>query len=197
MNKLETHQKIFKMIDCNPSELNLTKKDERLSSTFTVQQIELEKNYLKNNINVDQTVALKEGAQVMCVANIDLEGPLPICNGSRGIIKEFDENGMPIVLFKNGCTRKIDYHVWQSETIPSVAIKQIPLILAWAITIHKSQGASLDLAEIDIGSGIFECGQTYVALSRVTNLEGLYLKSFNPNKITINKKVLDFYEQLS
>jgi ATP-dependent DNA helicase PIF1 len=87
-------------------------------------------------------------------------------------------------------------HIWQSETIPSVAIKQIPLILAWAVTIHKSQGATLDHAEIDIGSNIFECGQTYVALSRVMSLDGLYLKSFDPSKILINKKVRDFYQGL-
>ena len=80
--------------------------------------------------------------------------------------------------------------------IPTIGVKQIPLILAWAITIHKSQGASLDLAEIDIGNGIFECGQTYVALSRITDLNGLYLNSFNPAKITINKKVLDYYSKI-
>ena len=100
-------------------------------------------------------------------------------------IKGYDEKGNPIVKFKNGVTRTIGYHVWQSENIPSVAVKQIPLILAWAITIHKSQGATLDFAEIDIGSGIFECGQTYVALSRIVGLEGLYLKSFNYQKIKI------------
>jgi len=52
------------------------------------------------------------------------------------------------------------------------------------------------LAEIDIGNGIFECGQSYVALSRVKNIEGLYLTSFNPSKIRINKKVFEFYKKL-
>ena len=88
---------------------------------------------------------------------------------------------------------KIGYHMWQSEKIPTVGVKQIPLILAWAITIHKSQGASLDMAEIDIGEGIIECGQTYVALSRIKSLEGLYLKRFDYKKIKINKKVHKFY----
>ena len=69
--------------------------------------------------------------------------------------------------------------------------------LAYAITIHKSQGSTLDVAEIDAGSSIFECGQTYVALSRVKSLEGLYLTSFDVNKIKINKKVHDFYANLS
>ncbi len=70
-------------------------------------------------------------------------------------------------------------------------------MLAWAITIHKSQGATLDLAEIDVGTNIFESGQTYVALSRVKELSGLYLKSFNPQKIKVNKKVKKFYEELN
>jgi ATP-dependent DNA helicase PIF1 len=68
--------------------------------------------------------------------------------------------------------------------------------LAWALTIHKSQGATLDVAEIDVGDGVFECGQTYVALSRVKSLEGLYLSSFDARRIKINKKVKLFYEEL-
>jgi ATP-dependent DNA helicase PIF1 len=73
----------------------------------------------------------------------------------------------------------------------------VPLILAWALTIHKSQGATLDTAEIDVGSGIFECGQTYVALSRVKSLNGLYLTSFDAGRIKINKKVKEYYESLT
>jgi len=64
------------------------------------------------------------------------------------------------------------------------------------LTIHKSQGVTLDNAEIDIGSNIFECGQSYVALSRLRSLDGLYLKSFDVNKIKINKKVKTYYEAL-
>jgi ATP-dependent DNA helicase PIF1 len=88
-------------------------------------------------------------------------------------------------------------HFWASEKIPGIGVSQIPLILAWALTIHKSQGATMDAAEIDVGSSIFECGQTYVALSRVKSLDGLYLTSFDVKKIRINKKVKDFYEALT
>ena len=87
-------------------------------------------------------------------------------------------------------------HVWLSDKIPGIGVSQVPLILSWALTIHKSQGSTLDAAEIDVGSGIFECGQTYVALSRVKSLNGLYLTSFDVGKIKINKKVKEFYELL-
>ena len=87
-------------------------------------------------------------------------------------------------------------HTWLSELIPGIGVSQVPLILAWALTIHKAQGSTLDIAEVDAGSGIFECGQTYVALSRVKSLEGLYLSSFDAKRVRINKKVQDFYEIL-
>ena len=87
-------------------------------------------------------------------------------------------------------------YVWQSDKIPILGIKQLPLIHAWAITIHKSQGMTLDKVYIDLGNDIFESGQTYVALSRVKTLEGLFLKNLDISKITINKKVKMFYTNL-
>ena len=97
----------------------------------------------------------------------------------------------------NGFTNIIRPHIWMSDIIPGVGIQQLPLIYAWAITIHKAQGLTLDTGLIDVGSGIFECGQTYVALSRVKSLEGLYLKNFDPSKIKVNKKVKEFYKNLT
>ena len=68
--------------------------------------------------------------------------------------------------------------------------------MAWAITIHKIQGATLNLALIDAGFSIFEYGQSYVALSRVTSIDGLYLNSFSKKKIKAHPKVIQFYEKL-
>jgi hypothetical protein len=90
----------------------------------------------------------------------------------------------------------MSYHVWPSELIPGIGVSQVPLILAWALTIHKAQGCTLEIAEIDAGSAIFECGQTYVALSRVKSLEGLYLSSFDASRVRIHRKVQEFYETL-
>ena len=137
----------------------------------------------------------------MCVINIQSENEdrdLIICNGSQGIVTKFCEStGLPIVKYNNGIELLMSTHTWESENIPGVGVSQVPLILAWALTIHKSQGASMDTAEIDVGSGIFECGQTYVALSRVKSLHGLYLTTFDAQKIKINTKVKYYYESLS
>lgn len=157
-------------------------------------EMEIEYENIKKGLLVEPELTLKVGAQVMCVVNIKNDKTMELCNGSQGIVTGFAD-GLPVVQFQNGVHRPIGPHIWESERIPNVGISQIPLILAWAISIHKSQGSTLDLAEIDIGSGIFECGQSYVALSRVKSLEGLYLSSYDPGKIQINKKVKEFYEK--
>jgi len=153
---------------------------------------EFEIKQLRSSVIADDKLVLKVGTQVMCIANIDVDGALPIVNGSQGVVIEI-VNGFPKVKFLNGLVKVIGYHAWTSENIESISIKQIPLIHSWAITIHKAQGVTLELAEIDAGSNIFECGQTYVALSRVKSLDGLYLSAFNPQKIKVNEKVQKFY----
>ena len=163
----------------------------------TEQMKEMEIRFLKENVMVGQKLVLAIGTQVMCVANIDMDSSTPIINGSQGIVTQFSKDGLPIIRFSNGKERLIGYHTWNSENIKWLGVKQIPLIYSWAITIHKSQGVSLDFAEIDAGSNIFECGQTYVALSRVKTLEGLFLTSFNPQKIMVDKKVKTFYESIN
>lgn len=164
---------------------------------YTEKMILAELNYLAGNLMCDKEVRIKIGAQVMCIVNYksDAGGGIDICNGSQGIVTGFCE-GFPIVKYNNGVTRTMYRHVWASEKIPNIGVSQVPLILAWALTIHKSQGATLDAAEIDVGSEVFACGQTYVALSRVKSLDGLYLKSFDVNRIQIDKKVREYYEAL-
>lgn len=156
--------------------------------------IDYEHSYLMSSCLCEKELVLKTGAQVMCIANIDMDNPQPICNGSQGIIEGF-EGGNPKVRFANGRVMTMATHQWKSDKFPTVGIKQIPLILAWAITIHKAQGATLDYAEIDAGTGVFECGQTYVALSRVRSFNGLRLTAFDHTKIKIDKRVVEFYNQ--
>ena len=145
---------------------------------------------LTNSIMVDKRITLRLGSVVMCVVNLSST----IYNGSKGIVVGFKDDN-PLVKF-NEITMLITPYVWQSDKIPILGIKQLPLIHAWAITIHKSQGMTLDKVYIDLGNDIFESGQTYVALSRVKTLEGLFLKNLDISKITINKKVKMFYTNL-
>ena len=177
-----------------------TSKEAYERSLFTDEAIDYELNSIAGNLLCDRKIELKIGAQVMCIVNIDVSRDL--CNGSQGIVKNIVKHSdfkkcLVTVEFLNGVTLSLGPYAWKSEKIPGIAVLQIPLILSWAISIHKSQGATLDMAEIDIGSNIFECGQSYVALSRVKSLEGLYLKGFDINKIKVLKKVKKYYEDLT
>ena len=164
---------------------------------LTAKEREYELNMLTANSPCVQTLRLKKGAAVMCSINLDV--PNGICNGSQGIVDGFVSTSqnevLPVVRFANGIVKTIQQHYWQSEDYPMLAVGQYPLCLAWALTIHKIQGATLDIAEIDIGQSIFEYGQSYVALSRVRSLDGLYLSAFEPEKICANPKVIAFYQQ--
>jgi ATP-dependent exoDNAse (exonuclease V) alpha subunit len=165
---------------------------------YTDKDIQMELEFLANNLICEKEMKLKVGAQVMSIINIQSDRGLDVCNGSQGIITGFCAiSGCPQVKFNNGIEMIMTRNIWQSDKIPGIGVSQVPLILAWALTIHKSQGATLDAAEIDVGSGIFECGQTYVALSRVKSLDGLYLTSFDASKIRINRKVKEFYDNLN
>ena len=158
------------------------------------EQLKKDYDFLANNILAEKCLKLKRGTHVMCIANINLSGELQIANGSQGIIVGFNNKKMPYVKF-NAIEEPIllDYYIWKSEFNKRVGLMQLPLIYSWAITIHKSQGLTLDCAIIDIGSNIFADGQTYVALSRLKSLEGLYLTSFDYSKIKCNPLVKKFY----
>ena len=168
-------------------------KCDQLSQT----DIEREIDFLKAGLNTEENFVYKKGAVVICTINLSIE--LGICNGSLGIITDIvmkEGIPIPIVQFSNRVTQIMDMHYWQSDDFPTIAIGQIPLKLAWALTIHKIQGATMEMAEMDIGMSIFEYGQIYVALSRIKSLDGLYLLNFQPKKIKANPKVIAFYKTI-
>jgi ATP-dependent DNA helicase PIF1 len=196
MLELETEEKEYAIAYIK--DIELSKQDRLIRDQFTKSEIDTELEFLANNLLCEKMIKIKIGAQVMCVTNIkSTEGETLVCNGSQGIVTSYCEvSGCPRVKYNNGTEMVMARNVWVSDKIPGIGVSQIPIILAWALTIHKSQGATLDVAEIDVGSGIFECGQTYVALSRVKSLNGLYLKSFDASRILINKKVKCYYDEL-
>jgi ATP-dependent DNA helicase PIF1 len=140
---------------------------------------------------------LKRGAQVMLIYNLDQENGL--VNGSRGVVEGFTETtpSLPLVLFK-GHSEAIPLSPlsWESDEIEGVKREQMPLIHAWACTIHRSQGATLDCALVDLGPSTFEMGQAYVALSRVKSLDSLYIYELDPSAFKANKRVVEYYRGL-
>lgn len=135
------------------------------------------------------------GAQVMLLINKDQEAGL--VNGSRGVVTAFSDGGLPIVQFKSGPVL-VDRAEWwlPDPDFYGIGRSQIPLRVAYAITTHKSQGATLDKALVDIGSRTFEYGQAYVGLSRVRSLDGLYIWKLDPRKVRCHPAVRAFYERL-
>lgn len=135
------------------------------------------------------------GAQVMLIHNLDVKQGL--CNGSRGMVLRFEEY-RPVVRFLNGIEMIIAAHDWDLTVGEDIVAsrRQIPLILAYAATIHKSQGSTLDCVEIDLGDDLFASGQFYVALSRVRTLEGLSITNLSTTGLISDPKVREFYSQL-
>ncbi|MCK5084727.1 MAG: hypothetical protein KAQ64_03665, partial [Candidatus Pacebacteria bacterium] len=144
---------------------------------------------LKKNCLAPEELKLKIGAVVMFVKNNFRKGYV---NGTLGEIIGFDEDNLPIVKTKLGREIVAEQTSWGIEQKGQVvaSISQIPLRLAWAITVHKSQGMSLDAAEIDLSKS-FERGMGYVALSRVRQLDGIKLMGINQMALRVNEQIVE------
>jgi ATP-dependent DNA helicase PIF1 len=180
----------------------LSLEDTYKCKALSEKDVEMEIEALLSTIQSAKKVSLKKGAVVMCTTNLNIEEG--ICNGAQGIVIDFVESPtrehanilVPLVRFSNGKTMRIAPLHRQSDDYPCISVSQIPLCLAWALTIHKIQGATLHMADMDIGKSIFECGQTYVALSRLRSLDGLFLSEFLPQRIRANPIVIAFYNEM-
>lgn len=209
LNKLETKSFIFK---CEDVYLPIKK---NLKNIF--------KEYYEALFDeaIPPTIELKVGAQVMLKYNIRLEDKL--ANGSRGVITEIKKlgdatqseknsllelcngdkhlntkmNTMIKVKFLNGMEIFIPWCKWKIiDNFVEATRNQVPLILGWATTIHKSQGQTIDYVTTEIGKDIFLDGQMYVALSRLKNLESLYVTEFDPNKLKADQEALAITKKL-
>ncbi|PVD22918.1 hypothetical protein C0Q70_16178 [Pomacea canaliculata] len=171
---------------------------EGASRTFAATDSEMVyKQSLDKLCPASSTIELKCGAQVLLCKNLDVQRGL--VNGARGIVTGFEPGveGLPIVKFACGLHETIKLARWTFRMGGGLMVtrKQIPLKLAWAISIHKSQGMTLDCVEISL-SKVFECGQAYVALSRAKSLEGLRVVGFTGDCVRANTDVLRFYTKL-
>lgn len=151
-------------------------------------------NQMKKGCLAPEDLRLKVGAVVMFVSNNFAKGYV---NGTTGVIIGFDkDDGYPIVRTFSGDEIIAAPIRWGAEEVNFDAwIEQVPLRLAWAITIHKSQGMTLDYAEIDL-SRAFTYGLGYVALSRVRSLEGLSLLGYNEMSLLVSDEAKDLDSML-
>ena len=175
-------------------------------------------DYQKKECMAYTTVSLCKNSLVMLIVNTDTEEGF--VNGLDGIVTGFAPvTGYPIVKFSNGVEKVVEYFTWKhvdsrfeqdaasgssgeslakfggSAKLPHVTYEQIPLKLAHAITIHKSQGSTLSRAQMQLPRSI-QYGQGYVALSRLRSLEGLKLTQYDRGSIKAHPKALNFYNQL-
>lgn len=148
---------------------------------------------LMRSVLAPDLLELKTGAEVMFVANNVAAG---FVNGTRGRVVGFKED-QPLIELLSGRQIPVSLHSWKLEEDGRVRaeVAQLPLRLAWAITIHKSQGMSLDAAEIDLSKS-FTPGMGYVALSRVRSLDGLYLAGINRMALQMHPQIYDFDREI-
>ncbi|MEV8213522.1 PIF1 family ATP-dependent DNA helicase [Leifsonia sp. NPDC077715] len=175
----------------------------RLPGRALTAKAEVSGDFGGRNYPADETLELKVGAQVMFLRNDVGQGDGPRwVNGTIGTVTKIDSN---VYVDVDGEVHEVEPAIWEKFrytwspetkklTKDVVAeFTQFPLRLAWAVTIHKSQGKTYDAAIIDLGTRAFTSGQTYVALSRITTLEGLYLtRPLRPSDITVDPDVERF-----
>jgi ATP-dependent DNA helicase PIF1 len=151
--------------------------------------------------NVSSIIKLKKGAQVMLLKNLQVD--IGLVNGSLGIVRSIN-NDIVNIEFMNGIKMAITYEQFTvSNDEFEFTFEQIPLKCAWATSIHKSQGQSINCCLIDIGKSIFQPQQAYVALSRIIDPlpmqqkhnGGLYIADFHINSFKVYKEVIDFYDK--
>ncbi len=191
LTRLFTHN--FQADLINARELNKLTGEEYLYDLESEGNPTLTEVIKKNSLLVEK-LTLKERALVMFIKNSVEQGYV---NGTMGRVIGFSHDNFPIVETFEGreITVRPSERIIDDEVGERALVRQLPLRLAWAITIHKSQGMTLDAAEIDLGR-TFVKGMGYVALSRVRSLRGLRLKSINPTALKVNEEVTQFDREL-
>ncbi len=178
---------------------------EKLKGKEKYYECKIEGKFPQSMIPTATTLGLKVGAQVMFIRN-DHQEPRRYYNGKIAWVKEFEDEKVTVSC-EDGTTITVPYETWENVTYETNkqtglaepktegTFQQIPLTLAWAITIHKSQGLTFDKAIIDAGQS-FSAGQVYVALSRCRTFEGMVLATpITANAIKTDREVNTFYSE--
>ena len=166
----------------------------------------IEGDFPENSLPTAFQLALKEGAQVIFIRN-DKQGRW--CNGTIGRVTRLSDQSVYVAL-ENGAEMQVEWEIWENmqysynekekkvEEKVLGSFSQLPLKPAWALTVHRSQGLTFSRVVIDFAGGAFTGGQTYVALSRCTSLEGItLLKPLSERDIIVNPAVVEFSRQFN
>jgi len=164
----------------------------KIISPQTVKNKEKALKWIKS-LEIPESVELCIGAQVVVLANINQDAG--IVNGTRGIVIDLRPKTV-VIKRTNDTIYEIEYHKSVNNEDPNIHVSFMPLKLAYALTIHRSQGMTLDAVEIDIGSNIFAAGQAYTALSRAQNLNSVKIKEVSKNSFIVNQDVLKLYKDI-
>jgi len=182
--------------------INKLESDKLIASGAKMQEYKLEYPKSKNkektqrwvkSLDIPEVVNFCIGDQVVVTANINQEEG--IVNGTRGIVIDVKPRKINIKRV-NGELVWINYHTSTNAEDSNLSVSYMPLKLAYALSIHKSQGMTLDAIEIDIGSKIFAAGQAYTALSRAQSLKSVKVKSISVSSFIVNPDVLVFYKDI-
>lgn len=149
------------------------------------------KTFIKNNSQYLETIKLCKGLQIMVTHNVDINNK--ITNGTRGVIIDINNYVIQIKTL-DGTIYNIEYIQYKHDLDENITFNYIPLKLAYAITIHKSQGQTLDYILINLGKDIFDYGMAYVALSRAKSLDSIVLSDLSRYAFKTNPEVIEFYK---
>jgi ATP-dependent DNA helicase PIF1 len=149
------------------------------------------KSFIKNNSQYLETLKLCKGLQIMVTHNVDIKNK--ITNGTRAVIIDINNSIIKIKTL-DGTIYNIEYTQYKHDLDNNITFSYIPLKLAYAITIHKAQGQTLDYVQINLGKDIFNYGMAYVALSRAKTLDSVILSDLSRYAFKTNPEVIEFYK---
>jgi ATP-dependent DNA helicase PIF1 len=192
------HSKNIDVDRINKIEYTKLLSQNKKSKTYEIELPKLKKNHekIKNwikSLDIPFTVDLCIDAQIIVTANIDQEKG--IVNGTRGVIVDLLSDKI-IIKTINSNLINISYHKRNYAEDNDLYFNYMPIKLAYALSIHKSQGTTLDAVEISIGKDIFASGQAYTALSRARNLSNVIIKDICKTSFIIKDSVLKFYSKI-